>query len=144
MCGEDCTDDQDEEAGPPTDSSESGGGELGPSDVFELLADDRDRFVLYLLADRGGTIAIDELARMTAAWEYGKKPDEVSRETKRRVARRLHHVCLPRLADHGVVTRIDDPDAVTLSADGESLEPYLDFAMDQERRDVDCYLEAAG
>lgn len=114
---------------------------LTPGVVFGLLADKRQRFVLYLLADRGGTTTLDELARHLAALENDAPPELITNEIEHRVYTSLYHADVPKLADHGLVTYDRDAGAVTLTDTGEGLEPYLEFARERELLDVEGFLD---
>ena len=113
-------------------------GELTPTVAFRILANEQRRFVLYLLAERGGTAPLDELAALVSG--YGA--DSSTEQGLPCVAhRRLYHNHLPRLAEHGLVEYDRDDEAVTLTDRGEQLQPYLAFARERESRDVDGMLE---
>lgn len=113
-----------------------------PGEVFDLLANERDRFLLYLLSARDRPVGIPEVAERTAAWTDATTPTQVGPDQRRRTRQQLHHVTVPRLADHGFVTVTDDPPAVSLTADGRRLRPYVEFARARERREVANYLTA--
>lgn len=114
---------------------------LSPSAIFGILADKQDRFVLYLLTERGGTIPLDELAIVVAAWENDTRSELITKEMEHRVHTRLHHSSIPKLVEYGLVTTTQDSDAVTLTERGEQLDAYLEFAKEQERQDVQQFLE---
>jgi len=114
---------------------------LSPSAIFAILADRQDRFVLYLLEERGGTIPLDELAITVAAWENETRSELVTKEMEHRKQTQLHHTCIPKLAEYGLVETTQDTDAVTLTKMGEKLDEYLEFAKEKELRDVQRFLE---
>lgn len=114
--------------------------ELTPSVCFDVLSDKRSRFALYLLEDRGGTIAVDELTARFADWER-ETTDGVSEDIEEGIYLRLHHVTLPKLAGFGLVIYDPDSGAVTLSERCDRLQPYLEFARVQEFGDVKAFLE---
>ncbi|RKD85237.1 DUF7344 domain-containing protein [Halopiger aswanensis] len=112
---------------------------LSPSIVFGILADKQDRFVLYLLKERGGTIALDELATAVAAWENETRPELITKEMEDRMQTQLYHASIPKLAEYGLVVT-QESEAVTLTERGEQLDEYLEFAKERERRDVQQFL----
>ncbi|EMA41172.1 DUF7344 domain-containing protein [Halobiforma nitratireducens] len=114
---------------------------LTPGVVFGLLADRRDRFLLYLLYERGGTVPLSELTAQLTAWENETTSDLLTEEMKRHTRTSLVHASLPKLADYDLVTFNADTGAVTLTERGEWLEPYLEFAKEQESDDVDEFLD---
>lgn len=81
------------------------------SDAFDLLADERRRAALSVLADRGEPVDLSELARevvdLTEDGLAGPSPDAVDRM---RVA--LHHQHLPKIADAGLIAYDIDRKAV--------------------------------
>lgn len=112
-----------------------------PGDAFDLLADDRVRYALYLLRAFGGTTGLDELATGLAAREEGVEPGAVDDDARHRVETDLYHSEVPKLTDRGVVDFDADTAAVTLTDCGERLAPYLEFARERERADVDAFVE---
>lgn len=127
--------------GPPGAAAAGVEPTLSPSVAFNLLADERDRFALYLLADRGGPVPVDELANHVAALENETKPASVTRKMERRTRARLFHSTVPKLTSYRVAATTSDTDAVTLTDRGEQLEPYLEFAKERERPYVQTLLE---
>ena len=70
--------------------------------AFTLLADGRRRFVLAYLRDyREATLL--ELANAVTGWERTQDGGVASRAERDRVAGRLHHADLPKLAAEGIV-----------------------------------------
>ncbi len=122
----------------PTIERELDDGELTPTVAFRILANERRRFVLYLLVDRGGTVPVEELAALVGGYHAEQNPE---RGLPSPAHRRLYHNHLPRLAEHGIVDYVRDDEAVTLTDRGEQLEPYLAFAREREHEDVDAVLE---
>ncbi|APW96404.1 hypothetical protein CHINAEXTREME_00890 [Halobiforma lacisalsi AJ5] len=114
---------------------------LTPGVVFGLLANRRDRFLLYLLYERGGTVALSELTTYLAVWEHETTADLLTAEMKRHTRTSLTHASLPKLADYDLITFDRDSGAITLTERGERLEPYLEFAKEQEDEDVESFLE---
>lgn len=112
-----------------------------PSIIFGLLAEKRERLLLYLLYERGGTLPLDELTTHIAAWENETTPELLTQETKSRIKSSLHHSSIPRLVDHDLATYDADERAITLTEEGEHLEPYLEFAKEQEPDNVQQFLE---
>ncbi|WP_226012521.1 DUF7344 domain-containing protein [Halomicrobium salinisoli] len=142
--GNDC---QDEGSGreDPADDERSGQAERPdapptPSVAFGLLADKRPRFLLYVLHERGGTMTLDELAPHLAVVANDTTSERLTAETEERVRARLYHADVPKLAECGLVTYDSDSGAVTLTDAGDGLEPYLEFARERERDDVDAFL----
>ncbi|WP_226021660.1 DUF7344 domain-containing protein [Halomicrobium salinisoli] len=132
--GEESADDE------PLDPTERPDGPPTPSVAFGLLADKRPRFLLYVLHERGGTMTLDELAPHLAVVENDTTSERLTTEMEERVRARLYHADVPKLAECGLVTYDSDSGAVTLTDAGDGLEPYLKFARERERDDVDAFL----
>lgn len=86
--------------------------ELTERERHQLLAAERRRAALDVLAGRTTPAALTDVARALAEQEAADDPDEAAVE---RVAVTLHHVHLPRLdaagvADYDPETRRIDPD----------------------------------
>ncbi|WP_339104195.1 hypothetical protein [Haloterrigena salinisoli] len=89
---------------------------LALSDLFQLLATDRTRQLLYFLTARGGTVFVDELE---AAFD-----DDAVVE--------FHHIQFPRLVDCHIIDYDREAAAITLTSIGDDLRPALELikAMD--------------
>lgn len=75
--------------------------DLTETDRHRLLAAERRRLVLTVLAERPPSVELEELTTEIAAREPGV--DATDEETVERVALTLHHTHLPTLAEMGVV-----------------------------------------
>jgi hypothetical protein len=89
----------------PNDDTNSSG--LTASDRHRLLAAERRRLVLDMLAGNTDSIELGELATGIVAREDGI--DAVDEATVERVAITLHHVHLPKIAQFGIIDY--DPEA---------------------------------
>lgn len=99
----------------PNDVPEAyaGTGDLPTSDRHKVLASERRRVALDILAERTDPVDLENLASAIAAREAdGIEADE---ETVKRVALTLHHQHLPLMAKFGVIEY--DPEATLV-------EPY--------------------
>lgn len=110
-----------------------------PSDeeLFDALCSKRRLYVLRHLRDVGGEASLEALVDAVAAMEYGKHPDELDREERRRIYISLYQTHLPKLGDRGLV-RWDDEDTVTLL-----VEDYLPVDRDAGGRWHRYYLALA-
>jgi len=80
---------------------------LSTSDYHELLAANRRRVVLDVLADRTTPVDLEDLAAAIAAREADG--DRTEKEAVEQVALCLHHNHLPKIAEFGVIDY--DPEA---------------------------------
>ena len=75
---------------------------LTESERYRLLANERRRIALAVLADRSTPIGLDGLAEEIASIEGDV--DAVDEHAVRRVSIALHHNHLPRMADVNLIT----------------------------------------
>lgn len=117
--------------GDDTPVSGGGGGSLSLDEVFELLADQRRRYVLYTLRDVDH-IELEELAENVVARENDVPLEEASPERVNSLVVALHHRVLPKLRE----ARLVDYDArhgdVCPGAHLSLVERYLDMAAADE------------
>lgn len=88
-----------------------------PSDdeVFELLSNQRRRFVLhYLRREPEAAVSLSTLSERVAGWENGADPAELAYSERKSVRNSLHQFHLPKLADAGIVTYDDCADEISL------------------------------
>ena len=91
--------------------------------VFDLLAVQERRAMLYYLADHG-TVPLDELAASVAE-------RNADGEVRYRVATALTHVHLPRCVDAGVVTVDSEPGEAHYHPE-QSFTAWLDWARERD------------
>lgn len=72
------------------------------SELLELLADERRRYVLYYLQDRENA-ELEEVTEQVAAWETETPPEELDEKTVRNVRTSLYHGHLPKLEEAGII-----------------------------------------
>lgn len=99
---------------------------LAADDVFDALADERRRFILWCLQTYETPMELIEIAEeivvLETDTEVANGPD-VGLET---VHTSLYHVHVPKLADAGIVDYDPDRDVVTLLENVEQYESFLD------------------
>ncbi|MEF8906628.1 MAG: hypothetical protein V5A13_02095 [Haloarculaceae archaeon] len=86
--------------------------------VADLLASDRRQRLLDCLEDRGGCLAVTDLAAAVAARETGTDLESVDPERHRAVREEIYERHLPKLTATGVVEFDSMRGTVTLSASG--------------------------
>jgi hypothetical protein len=74
--------------------------ELSETERHRLLADERRRTVLDVLAQRGATVTFEALAAAVDDCERARAVDDATRD---RIRVSLHHVHLPKLAAAGLL-----------------------------------------
>lgn len=86
---------------------------LSKGEIFDVLRNQRRRFVLQYLKRSEEAVELGDLATQVAAWEYETTCDNVSAEQRKRVYTTLQQTHLPRLAEANIVDY--DPDAGVIS-----------------------------
>lgn len=101
--------------------------------LLRLLADRRNRYVLYYLARRGSRpVKLERLARQVAAWELDVSVDEVPEDAYERTFVELARTHLPELSTTGVVEYEPIGLMAGLADVSESLTSLLRFAAELE------------
>lgn len=80
-------------------------------DLFEALAHERRRYLLYTLLDADAR-SLKATARRLAAWENGAPADTVDRDEVEKVYASLYHAHVPKLVDLGVLEYDREDDLV--------------------------------
>jgi hypothetical protein len=92
---------------------------------FELLRNQRRRYVLAYLNDAGPEVSLSELAEQIAAWETGKEIRQITSSERKRVYVGLYQCHLPKMAGMGVISFNKARGVIKRSEQAELLEPYL-------------------
>lgn len=94
--------------------------------IFELLKNQRRRYVLRYLADDPGPVRLRDLAERIAAWENDKPMSALSSDERKRVYVGLYQCHLTKMDDAGVVEFNQDRGLITLGERAPLLYEYLD------------------
>lgn len=105
--------------------------------VFDVLTNQRRRYVLYYLQREGGVVDMDSLATQLAAWEDGTAVESVSEERRQRMYTDLFHTHLPKLEGAGVVDYDERTGTIRLWEHADLLKNVLRVATWIERPDPD-------
>ncbi|WP_323674398.1 hypothetical protein [Halorubellus sp. PRR65] len=117
-----------------------------PSDdeVFELLANQRRRFVLHYLRRRPDeSVSLSTLSEAVAGWEHGVDPAELDYRERKSVRNSLHQFHLPKLDDAGIVSYDDRDGEITLH-DPVVVDAYHAVAGGDEAVPWTAYVVGAG
>jgi len=123
-------DDQSSQGKPVPDRSR----ELGLDQVFEILKNQRRRYVLAYLRDRTEPVSLSELSEQIAAWENDKEVRAITSSERKRVYVGLYQCHLPKMDGMEVVS-FNKPRARV--EPGENIDlfyPYLDTPTGQGDR----------
>lgn len=104
----------------------SEGNALSKDEIFDVLSNNRRRYVLQYLNDRAdSTATMDTLVDYVAAREYSTTPEEIESEERKRVYVGLKQSHIPKLADLDIVTIDDNGNQVTLADNAGEVLPYI-------------------
>lgn len=102
------------------------GNSLSKDTIFELLKNQRRRYVLHYLSIEPGPVRLRDLAERIAAWENDKSVSTITSDERKRVYVGLYQCHLTKMDEAGVV-RFDQDRGYVERADGASLlYEYLD------------------
>ena len=104
---------------------------ISSSDVFELLANERRRYVIYEVRNIDH-IGLEELATIVAAREKGVAVDDVSSEQAHHVAVSLHHHELPKLREARLINYDERQRDIRSGSNFSLVEKYLDIAAEYD------------
>lgn len=98
--------------------------------VFDLLADQRRRYVLACLIDQTEAIGLADLAEDVATRENEGTVTELPKEKVRTIHTSLYHAHIPKLVEAGAVEYDQNRDLVRVSETSEQVEHLLTVAAD--------------
>ncbi|WP_135662370.1 DUF7344 domain-containing protein [Halorhabdus rudnickae] len=93
--------------------------------VFEILKNQRRRYVLRYLSDIDGQVRLGELAEQIAAWEYEKDVRQISSQERKRVYVGLYQSHLPKMDDAGVISYNKSRGTIEIGENIAFFEQYL-------------------
>ena len=114
-----------QQATPSERKGESSPDELTADEVYDLLSNQRRRFVLYHLANAGET-SLRDLSRLVAAWENDVDEEAVTSVQRKRVYTALHQTHLMRLDSHDVIEYDQSRGTVAPTERLAVFEPFLE------------------
>lgn len=98
---------------------------LTQDEAYDLLSNERRRFVIDSLRERGEPIDVMELSRMVAASEYDTAPEELSDQQVKRIYVSLYQTHIPKLDESVVVEHDKDVGTVRLAARVADLDAFM-------------------
>jgi len=111
----------------PTVATTEQSAELTTDDVFEVLGNQRRRYVFHHLKRHPERdVYLDELADRVAAWEGGKPAADVSQRRYNSVRTALRQSHLPMMDDRGIVEYEPASQTVALAPAAADLDVYVD------------------
>ncbi|USZ70307.1 DUF7344 domain-containing protein [Natronosalvus halobius] len=113
---------------------------LSKGEIFEVLRNQRRRYVLQFLKQDGRPVELGDLAQQVAAWEYETTLEGVTPEQRKRVYTTLQQTHLPKMDTAGIL-RFDSDDGVIEPTDRTSdLNVYLEIVPGREFAWRELYL----
>lgn len=104
---------------------------LSDGEIFDVLKNERRRYVLQYLRQNGGPVSLGDLASHVASKEYDCEEDDVSSDQRKRVYTTLQQSHLPRLDRAGIV-EFDDDGVVSTTPQTKELTVYLEIVSEGE------------
>lgn len=98
--------------------------------VFDLLADQRRRYVLACLLDNTQSMALTDLAEDVAVRENEGTLTEIPEEEVQAISTSLYHIHIPKLVDAGAVEYDRNRDLVRISESTDLIERVLSLDAD--------------
>ena len=94
--------------------------------VLEMLSNQRRRFVIHALKRADGPMSVSDLAERVASWEYDKPVEQLDHRERKRVRNALRQFHLSKMAEYGFIDFDARRGTVSLSAEAERANFYVD------------------
>ncbi|WP_135826572.1 DUF7344 domain-containing protein [Halorussus ruber] len=102
--------------------------ELDPSEIHNVLRNDRRRHAIQHLRDTDGPLSVDTLAEHIASVETGEDPPP--RDVRKSVYVSLHQTHLPKLDELGIVDYDQREQMLELRDRAEQVEVYMEVVSE--------------
>lgn len=102
-------------------------------ETFELLRNQRRRYVLQYLEEAEGKVTLSELAEQIAAWENDKEVRLINSSERKRVYVALYQCHLPKMHGMDVISFNKPRGTIEKGKHGHAVEPYLQRAATPQR-----------
>jgi hypothetical protein len=106
--------------------------QLSKGEIFDVLQNQRRRYVLQYLERVDEPVALSDLAVQVAAWEYQTTVEEVTNDQKKRVYTTLQQTHLDRMEEAGIVEYDAEENLIRRTPHTEELTVYLEIVPDKE------------
>jgi len=117
--------------------------DLPSEDIFDILSNQRRRYVLHYLGENGSRSDLRTLSEQVAAWENDVDPSQVTSKQRMRAYTALRQSHLPKMDRQGVVDFDAQSGAVRLTPAARKIETYLE-TVDGNPRPWCLYYLAVG
>ena len=105
---------------------------LPKEEVFEVLRNQRRRYVLQYLKQDDRAVELGNLAQQVAAWEYETTTDEVTPEQRKRVYTTLQQTHLPKMDEAGILEFDSNTGIVVPTGRTRDVSIYLEIVPGHE------------
>ncbi len=109
-----------------------GNRQLSKGEIFDVLHNQRRRYVLQYLDRFDEPVGLSELAVQVAAWEYQIPAKEVTDDQKKRVYTTLQQTHLEKMETAGIVEYDSEENLIRRTPRTEELTVYLEVVHDRE------------
>jgi len=113
---------------------------LSKGEVFEVLRNQRRRYVLQFLKQYGRPVELGDLAQQIAAWEYETTLDGVTPEQRKRVYTTLQQTHLPKMDTSGILVFDSDNGVIKPTKRTGEINVYLEIVPGREFAWRELYL----
>jgi hypothetical protein len=100
--------------------------------VFEILKNQRRRYVLKYLKEVDDTVSMSDLAEEIAAWENDKEVSQLSSSERKRVYVGLYQCHLPKMDSMDVVSFNKPRGRIERGANADVFDDYIDTGTESE------------
>ena len=117
---------------------------LTKGEIFDVLRNQRRRFVLQYLKYAESPVELGDLATQVAAWEYETTTEDVTSEQRKRVYTTLQQTHLDKLDEAGIVEYDSDEGLIQATEQTDDLNVYLEIVPGREFAWREYYLALGG
>ena len=115
-------------------------GPLSKGEVFEVLRNQRRRYVLQYLKQDSRPVELGDLTQQVAAWEYDTIPEKVTPEQRKRVYTTLQQTHLPKMDEAGILVFDSDSGVIEATDRTRDISIYLEIVPGHEFAWRELYL----
>ncbi|MCU4741440.1 DUF7344 domain-containing protein [Natronoglomus mannanivorans] len=113
---------------------------LPKGEIFEVLRNQRRRYVLQYLKQDGRAVELGDLAQQVAAWEYETTLEEVTPAQRKRVYTTLQQTHLPKMDESGILSFDSDRGIIESTTRTQDISIYLEIVPGREFAWRELYL----
>ncbi len=123
-----------------TDAGPDAPDPLTKGEIFEVLRNQRRRYVLQFLKQDDRPVELGDLAQQVAAWEYETSLEGVTPEQRKRVYTTLQQTHLPKMDTAGILSFDSDRGVIEATERTRDISVYLEIVPGREFAWRELYL----